>query len=44
MEAWITFETFAIPSEWTWRISSLLQAAPALVQMCAIWFLSHPDG
>jgi hypothetical protein len=39
MAAWITFGTFAIPSEWAWRIPSLLQAAPALVQMCAVWFL-----
>lgn len=39
MAAWTTFGTFGIHSEWAWRIPSLLQAAPALIQMCAIWFL-----
>lgn len=39
MAAWITFGTFSIPSEWAWRIPSLLQAVPALIQMVAVWFL-----
>lgn len=39
MAAWITFGTFRLHSDWAWRIPSLLQAFPALIQMCAIWFL-----
>ncbi|SPO00313.1 related to hexose transporter protein [Cephalotrichum gorgonifer] len=31
--AWVTFGTFSIPNEWSWRIPSLLQAAPALLQI-----------
>ncbi|EXK24381.1 hypothetical protein FOMG_18888 [Fusarium oxysporum f. sp. melonis 26406] len=34
-----TFGTFAIPNDWAWRIPSYLQAAPASVQIVAIWFL-----
>jgi MFS family permease len=37
--AWITFGTFAMPSEWSWRIPSLLQCVPATIQMASIWFL-----
>jgi hypothetical protein len=39
LAAWTTFGTFSISTEWAWRIPSLLQAAPALVQMVAVWFL-----
>ncbi|KAM5341875.1 hypothetical protein ACJ41O_014906 [Fusarium nematophilum] len=39
MAAWITFGTFDIPNDWAWRIPSLLQAAPALVQMVGVYFL-----
>jgi MFS family permease len=37
--AWTTFGTFRIMSDWSWRIPSLLQAVPAIVQMVAVWFL-----
>ncbi|KAK7414939.1 hypothetical protein QQX98_006264 [Neonectria punicea] len=37
--AWTTFGTFSIDNDWAWRIPSYLQAAPALVQISAIWFL-----
>ncbi|KAL2871218.1 general substrate transporter [Aspergillus lucknowensis] len=39
LAAWTTFGTFQIPSEWAWRIPSLLQAAPALVQIIGVWFV-----
>lgn len=37
--AWITYGTRTIPSTWSWRIPSLLQMAPSVVQLAAIWFL-----
>ncbi|UQC87169.1 lactose permease [Colletotrichum lupini] len=37
--AWITFGTRNIPSTWSWRIPSLLQMAPSVVQLAAIWFV-----
>jgi hypothetical protein len=37
--AWITFGTRTIPSTWSWRLPSLLQMAPSLVQLSTIWFL-----
>lgn len=39
LAAWVTFGTFSIPNEWAWRIPSLLQAAPALVQIVGVCFL-----
>ncbi|CAH0020325.1 unnamed protein product [Clonostachys rhizophaga] len=39
LAAWTTFGTFRIESNWSWRIPSYLQAAPALVQACCIWFV-----
>lgn len=39
MAAWTTFGTFAMPNEWAWRIPSLLQAAPALVQIVGVCFV-----
>lgn len=39
LAAWTTFGTFAIPSTWAWRIPSLLQAAPALIQSVGILFV-----
>ena len=35
--AWITFGTFRIPSNWAWRVPSLLQGLSSVVQM-ALWF------
>ncbi|KAK1725528.1 lactose permease [Colletotrichum acutatum] len=37
--AWITYGTRNIPSTWSWRIPSLLQMAPSVVQLAAIWFV-----
>lgn len=39
LAAWTTFGTFAMPNEWAWRIPSLLQAAPALVQILGVFFV-----
>lgn len=37
--AWTTYGTFSINSTWSWRIPSLLQAAPASVMLLSIWFV-----
>jgi sugar porter (SP) family MFS transporter len=37
--AWVTFGTFRIPNTWSWRIPSLMQGLPALIQMIGIWFV-----
>ncbi|KAH6887708.1 general substrate transporter [Thelonectria olida] len=37
--AWITYGTRTIPSTWSWRIPSLLQLAPSVIQLSTIWFL-----
>ncbi|KAG4266716.1 hypothetical protein FPRO04_13188 [Fusarium proliferatum] len=37
--AWITYGTRVIPSTWSWRIPSLLQMAPSLIQLSTVWFL-----
>ncbi|CAG9990950.1 unnamed protein product [Clonostachys byssicola] len=37
--AWITYGTRNIPNTWSWRLPSLLQMAPSIVQLSAIWFL-----
>lgn len=37
--AWITYGTRRIPSTWSWRIPSLLQMAPSLLQLSTIWLL-----
>ncbi|EEU33934.1 uncharacterized protein NECHADRAFT_89031 [Fusarium vanettenii 77-13-4] len=37
--AWITFGTRRIPSTWSWRLPSLLQMAPSVIQLSTIWFL-----
>lgn len=39
MAAWITFGTRLIPSTWSWRIPSLLQMVPSLIQLSSVWFL-----
>jgi sugar porter (SP) family MFS transporter len=36
--AWTTYGTIRIDSTWSWRIPSLLQAAPATVMFMTIWF------
>ncbi|KIW26295.1 uncharacterized protein PV07_09400 [Cladophialophora immunda] len=37
--AGITFGTNSIASNWAWRIPSLLQMAPSLLQICCVYFL-----
>ncbi|KAA8894147.1 general substrate transporter [Sphaerosporella brunnea] len=37
--AWTTYGTFNIKSTWSWRIPSILQAAPALVMLTFIWLV-----
>ncbi|KAL0947440.1 hypothetical protein HGRIS_013548 [Hohenbuehelia grisea] len=36
--AWTTFGTFKIPSTWSWRIPSALQALPSVLQVILILF------
>ncbi|KAG9014660.1 hypothetical protein FRB94_011838 [Tulasnella sp. JGI-2019a] len=36
--AWTTYGTFRINSNWSWRIPSILQALPSLLQAILIWF------
>ena len=42
MAAWTTFGTYRIPNNWSWRIPSLLQAAPPLIQTAFLFFLPNP--
>ncbi|KAA1472523.1 hexose transporter [Dentipellis sp. KUC8613] len=37
--AWTTFGTEYINNTWAWRIPSLFQGIPAILQVCLIWFL-----
>jgi sugar porter (SP) family MFS transporter len=37
--AWLTFGTLKIPSNWAWRIPSIVQALPSVIQLCAIYFV-----
>lgn len=34
-----TLGTYNIPSNWAWRIPSLLQLAPSILQLLFIWFI-----
>jgi hypothetical protein len=36
--AWTTFGTFRILNTWSWRIPSLIQGVPPLIQLCLILF------
>ncbi|KAJ7128436.1 general substrate transporter [Mycena epipterygia] len=36
--AWATFGSFKIHSTWAWRIPSLLQALPSILQVCLVLF------
>jgi MFS family permease len=35
----LTYGTFTIPSAWSWRIPSLVQALPSVIQLIAIWYV-----
>ncbi|WOO79092.1 Lactose permease [Vanrija pseudolonga] len=37
--AWTTYGTFRIQNTWSWRIPSLLQGLPAVVQLGLIWLI-----
>ncbi|KAL2849645.1 general substrate transporter [Aspergillus pseudodeflectus] len=37
--AWTTYGTFRIPNSWSWRIPSLLQALPSLIQLALIYLV-----
>ncbi|CAK7214804.1 hypothetical protein SEUCBS140593_002314 [Sporothrix eucalyptigena] len=37
--AWMTYGTFQMNSVWSWRLPSLVQAAPALLQFVLSWFV-----
>lgn len=34
-----TLGTFSMPNDWSWRLPSLLQVAPAMLQLIFIWFI-----
>ncbi|GJJ14938.1 hypothetical protein Clacol_009208 [Clathrus columnatus] len=36
--AWATFGTFYIKNTWSWRVPSLLQALPSVLQLCLLWW------
>ncbi|WWC72350.1 uncharacterized protein I206_106312 [Kwoniella pini CBS 10737] len=37
--AWTTYGTFRIPNTWGWRIPSLLQGLPSIVQLALLFFI-----
>jgi sugar porter (SP) family MFS transporter len=36
--AWATFGCYRIPSQWSWRLPTLIQIIPSTYQFCLIWF------
>ncbi|KAF7131138.1 hypothetical protein CNMCM5793_004125 [Aspergillus hiratsukae] len=36
--AWATFGCYRIPSQWSWRLPTLIQIIPSAYQFCLIWF------
>jgi sugar porter (SP) family MFS transporter len=36
--AWATFGCYRIPSQWAWRLPTLVQVVPSTYQFCLIWF------
>ncbi|EJC97746.1 hexose transporter [Fomitiporia mediterranea MF3/22] len=36
--AWSTYGTFKIPTSWAWRVPSLLQGLPSVIQVALVWF------
>ncbi|KAF7195990.1 Lactose permease [Pseudocercospora fuligena] len=37
--AWATYGTWHINNNWSWRIPSILQAAPSVLQLLFVWFV-----
>lgn len=36
--AWTTYGTLKITSDWAWRVPSLIQAFPSIIQLASVWF------
>lgn len=41
LAAWVAYGSVNIQSSWAWRLPTLFQAGPALIQTSAIWFLDE---
>ncbi|ETN40064.1 uncharacterized protein HMPREF1541_04339 [Cyphellophora europaea CBS 101466] len=39
VNSWISFGTQNIPSDWSWRIPTLIQAVPSLIQLAFIYWI-----
>jgi MFS family permease len=37
--AWLTYGTDKIPNNWAWRIPSIVQALPSVMQIMFVWFV-----
>jgi MFS family permease len=37
--AWTTYGTFKIPSNWSWRIPTVIMCAPSITQVLCVWFV-----
>ncbi|CAG9991017.1 unnamed protein product [Clonostachys byssicola] len=37
--AWVTYGTFRINNDWSWRIPALLQMIPSIINIAGVWFL-----
>ncbi|KAK1485817.1 hypothetical protein CABS01_13511 [Colletotrichum abscissum] len=38
---WVTFGSYRIAGSWAWRLPTMLQALPAVIQMVFVWFLDE---
>ncbi|KXH63881.1 hypothetical protein CSAL01_03115 [Colletotrichum salicis] len=38
---WVTFGSYRIAGSWAWRLPTMLQALPAVIQMIFVWFLDE---
>lgn len=41
LAGWIGFGSYRLVSAWAWRLPTLVQAGPALLQICSVWFLDE---
>ncbi|OAP56307.1 hypothetical protein AYL99_09486 [Fonsecaea erecta] len=39
INTWLSFGTKHIPTEWSWRIPTIVQGAPSIVQIIFIWWI-----